>query len=374
MSKVVFVGNVPYNMNEETLIEIFKKVGNVVGFRLVFDRETGKPRGYGFCEFEDHETAQSAVRNLNNVDCGGRPLRIDLADSDPFLEGKTTVRGELVDAPNKRHRGGDSERDRGDNRYGARGSYAGGGGGGGGGGDWLSNLPRGKPLVPGITSMDAISQSVADIRPGQMMDILSSMKGFILDQPDRARTLLTAHPQLAYALFQALLVHQIVDPAILHRMIAATTNSTSSAPPPPPVHQAPPIHAHHPVPVAAAPPPLPPHLMPPPHSQSPYAPPPNQGQGMYGNPPPPPMGYPPPPSAQGGYYTQPSQHVNTAPPPPAPSAPPAADPASSIPHDQRAMLVQMLALTPEQINALPPEQRQAIQQLRSQFMALGSNM
>lgn len=50
---------------------------------------------------EDHETAQSAVRNLNNVDCGGRPLRIDLADSDPFLEGKTTVRGELVDVPSE---------------------------------------------------------------------------------------------------------------------------------------------------------------------------------------------------------------------------------------------------------------------------------
>ena len=47
--------------------------------------------------FIDHETAQSAVRNLNNVDCGGRPLRIDLADSDPFLEGKTTMRGELID-------------------------------------------------------------------------------------------------------------------------------------------------------------------------------------------------------------------------------------------------------------------------------------
>lgn len=47
----------------------------------------------------DHETAQSAVRNLNNVDCGGRPLRIDLADSDPFLEGKTTMRGELIDNP-----------------------------------------------------------------------------------------------------------------------------------------------------------------------------------------------------------------------------------------------------------------------------------
>ena len=45
----------------------------------------------------DHETAASAVRNLNNTDVGGHPLRIDLADSDPFLEGKTTVRGELLD-------------------------------------------------------------------------------------------------------------------------------------------------------------------------------------------------------------------------------------------------------------------------------------
>jgi RNA recognition motif-containing protein len=47
--------------------------------------------------FKDHETALSAVRNLNGTDVGGRPLRIDLADSDPFLEGKTTVRGELLD-------------------------------------------------------------------------------------------------------------------------------------------------------------------------------------------------------------------------------------------------------------------------------------
>jgi len=51
MSKVVFVGNVPYNMSEEALIDVFKSVGQVVGFRLVFDRDTGKPKGYGFCEF-----------------------------------------------------------------------------------------------------------------------------------------------------------------------------------------------------------------------------------------------------------------------------------------------------------------------------------
>jgi len=54
----------------------------VVGFddvRLVYDRETGKPKGYGFCEYQDLETAQSAMRNLNNHDFNGRPLRVGVA-------------------------------------------------------------------------------------------------------------------------------------------------------------------------------------------------------------------------------------------------------------------------------------------------------
>lgn len=44
---------------------------NQVIYRLVLDRETGKSKGYGFCEFADAETASSAVRNLNNYDIGG---------------------------------------------------------------------------------------------------------------------------------------------------------------------------------------------------------------------------------------------------------------------------------------------------------------
>ena len=47
--------------------------------RLVYDRETGKPKGYGFCEYQDTETAQSALRNLNNHDFNGRPLRVGVA-------------------------------------------------------------------------------------------------------------------------------------------------------------------------------------------------------------------------------------------------------------------------------------------------------
>ena len=55
-------------------------------FRLVFDRETGKPKGYGFCEYKDQETALSAMRNLNGYELNGRALRVDSAASEKNRE------------------------------------------------------------------------------------------------------------------------------------------------------------------------------------------------------------------------------------------------------------------------------------------------
>ena len=52
-ARSVFVGNIPYEVTEERLKDIFSAVGPVLSFKLVFDRENGKPRGYGFCEFSD---------------------------------------------------------------------------------------------------------------------------------------------------------------------------------------------------------------------------------------------------------------------------------------------------------------------------------
>lgn len=47
--------------------------------RIVYDRETGKPKGYGFCEYRDQETALCAMRNLNGHEIAGRTLRVDNA-------------------------------------------------------------------------------------------------------------------------------------------------------------------------------------------------------------------------------------------------------------------------------------------------------
>ena len=116
----------------------------------------------------DHETAASAVRNLNNTDCGGRPLRIDLADSDPFLEGKTTVHGEIIDSSETRAQW--RQRERRDNLHDDRGASR---------NDpsaFLKNLPPGVSLLPGTKATDAISQILATMDPSQLTEVLAQMK------------------------------------------------------------------------------------------------------------------------------------------------------------------------------------------------------
>lgn len=120
-------------------------------------------------ESTDHETASSAVRNLNNTDCGGRNLRIDLADSDPYLEGKTTVHGEIIDAGETRAQWRQREkREMNDDR-----SYPPARDGPGG---FLKTLPQGVPLPPGTSALDAISQRLATIDPAQLTEVLAQMK------------------------------------------------------------------------------------------------------------------------------------------------------------------------------------------------------
>ncbi|KAJ1026424.1 hypothetical protein NDA13_003805 [Ustilago tritici] len=391
-SRVVFVGNIPYDMSEEQLTDVFREVGKVVGFRLVNDRETGKFKGYGFCEFEDPETAASAVRNLNEVEVGGRALRISFADIDPLMEGRSTQHGQF-DQEDLRRRaaavgragrpgtfghggvnrgggqagGGWQQRGPADNGFGQRqfGSqggppYGGQGGpqmggpaggaygapgagpmGAGGGPVTLPpNLPTGVPLPPGVGSTDAITQTLATLPPNQLLDIMSQMKSLVATSPDQARALLSGHPQLAYALFQAMLMMNVVDSEILQRILAASGAMPGGG--------------------APAPAAVPPHMQQSGANNGGSATPPQH----YGGPSPggvyPPNARPPPaPYGQQGYGGQ-------------PQGAPANDPAAALagqnlPEEQKALLMQVLQLTPDQINALPPDQKASILQLKAQF-------
>ncbi|KAK7461131.1 hypothetical protein VKT23_009058 [Stygiomarasmius scandens] len=377
MSKVVFVGNVPYNMGEECpifvreerssrlmrnvdvqeqLIDVFKSVGEVIGFRLVFDRDTGKPKGYGFCEFADHETAASAVRNLNNFEVGGRPLRIDLADSDPLLEGKTTVRGELVDT------GGPSSSFR-----------SSGGSNNDSSNSFLANLPPGVPVPAGSTALDVITTLLGTIKERDMMDVLAHMKAFVITHPEKARALLIAHPQLAYALFQALLVNRVVDESILQRMLAATGVAPTPTPAAASVSTTP-LRAH--TPQVYTPPfvqgQFPPYgNMPPPSAMFPQH---QAAAAYYGRPPIPGMVPTPPPGViQGSSTPVPSSTpISLREAPPAKGASVNQAIPAGLPDEQKQMLMQVLSMTPAQINALPVNEQAAILQLRAQFMSNAS--
>lgn len=109
------------------------------------------------------------MRNLNSVDVGGRPLRIDLADSDPFLEGKTTVRGELIDSGGPDPRPQWRERD--DYIRGPRSQDS-----PSNPNAFLASLPPGVPVALGSTSLDTISQTLATMNPNQLMEVLAQMK------------------------------------------------------------------------------------------------------------------------------------------------------------------------------------------------------
>jgi RNA recognition motif-containing protein len=78
--KSVFVGNIPYDAREEDLKACFEAIGPVVSFRLVRDRDSRKPKGYGFCEFKEKEYARCAIKHMNNYEFNGRPLRVDYSE------------------------------------------------------------------------------------------------------------------------------------------------------------------------------------------------------------------------------------------------------------------------------------------------------
>jgi len=178
----VFVGNIPYEATEEKLKDIFSEVGPVTTFKLVYDRETGKPKGYGFCEYKDQETALSAMRNLNGREIAGRTLRVDNACTEKSrMEMQTLMAGPVPE-----------------------------------------DSPYGPPVEPG-RAPETIGKAVASLPPEQMFQLMQQMKLCIQNNPQEARTMLLQNPQLAYALLQAQVVMRIVDPETAVTMLHKTT-------------------------------------------------------------------------------------------------------------------------------------------------------
>ncbi|CAN4109359.1 unnamed protein product [Withania somnifera] len=103
MSSKLFVGGISWNTNDTTLQEAFSKYGEVIEARVIYDRESGRSRGFGFVTFSGSDDASAAIQALDGQELDGRRIRVNIA--------------------NDRTRG-----------YGGGGGFGGGGYGGGGGG------------------------------------------------------------------------------------------------------------------------------------------------------------------------------------------------------------------------------------------------
>ena len=79
MGKKLFVGNLPYSIDESVLRDVFAEVGNVESASIVTDRDTGRSRGFGFVEMASDAEAQSAIDALNGHELEGRRLTVNEA-------------------------------------------------------------------------------------------------------------------------------------------------------------------------------------------------------------------------------------------------------------------------------------------------------
>lgn len=74
----IYVGNLPYTMNDAELEALFAAYGSVQSAKVIQDRETQRSKGFGFVEMDD-EGGREAVAQLNDSPIGGRPLRVNEA-------------------------------------------------------------------------------------------------------------------------------------------------------------------------------------------------------------------------------------------------------------------------------------------------------
>ncbi len=75
----LYVGNLSFNSTEDDITGAFSSYGTVTSVNLITDRETGRPRGFGFVEMSSDAEAQSAMQAMDGQDLDGRSLKVNVA-------------------------------------------------------------------------------------------------------------------------------------------------------------------------------------------------------------------------------------------------------------------------------------------------------
>lgn len=75
----IYVGNLPFSATEDEVRAKFEPFGSIREVALITDRETGRPRGFGFITYDEEESGRNAISELDGTDMGGRSLRVNQA-------------------------------------------------------------------------------------------------------------------------------------------------------------------------------------------------------------------------------------------------------------------------------------------------------
>lgn len=83
MSSKVYVGNLPFSVDEAELTSLMGECGTVVSVHMPTDRETGRKRGFAFVELETAEQAEAAIAKFDGYTMGTRPITVNIAREKP---------------------------------------------------------------------------------------------------------------------------------------------------------------------------------------------------------------------------------------------------------------------------------------------------
>lgn len=195
-STVITITGIPYDQTEEQVLDIARSVGPVVSSKLLFDKETGKSKGVCLVEYRDSETAQSAVRNLNNYAISGnRFIKCHFTTQDAIVR---LLQG---DGPND---GSAASRRR--------------------------NLEKEIPPLPyGVdvtdTSIEGLNAAIygqlASLGTQRLRNLVTDAQKMSKERPELMALLLERNPQLEYALVQAAMLLDLATPEQIQKLMNA---------------------------------------------------------------------------------------------------------------------------------------------------------
>jgi RNA recognition motif-containing protein len=133
MGRKLYVGNLAYSVNQQTLQDTFSQCGTVDSVDVITDRDTGQSKGFAFVEMSRDSEAQKAIEELNGSSLDGREIKVN--EAKPKAPRNERSGGGYGGSRGRGGYGGGGGRGGGRSGYGGGGGFGGGGGRYGGGGD-----------------------------------------------------------------------------------------------------------------------------------------------------------------------------------------------------------------------------------------------